>query len=144
MKKDVQYQKLCGQILDILLGVLSSLPPLALHEEPEDCLNAFEDFIVSLIKQSNYLIDSPEKAQALIALVGLCISRAQAKDLLLVANVLFHTYKSMGPASAFQLKIGSYLKQLAEHRLDQEISILFERGLKGKQSNEKHQKQQTS
>lgn len=128
--KDVNYSKLCKQVLDILQQVMATLPPLALHNEPDDCLNAFQDFIYSLIKNNDFLIDSDEKSQAVLALVGVAISRGNAKDLLLVVDVLFNIYKKMGKSS-FHLKIGSYLKQLVDYRKDQDLCALFERGFLG-------------
>eukprot|EP01097_Dermamoeba_algensis_P008810 TRINITY_DN6014_c0_g1_i1.p1 TRINITY_DN6014_c0_g1~~TRINITY_DN6014_c0_g1_i1.p1 ORF type:complete len:244 (-),score=39.16 TRINITY_DN6014_c0_g1_i1:858-1589(-) len=62
------YQILCQKILSVLLNVLSTLPPLALHREPSDCLDAFADFCFNSIKKNNYCIDSPDKTQVCSAL----------------------------------------------------------------------------
>ncbi len=59
----MQYEKLCSRTLGILLTVLGSLQPLALAQEPADCLDAFEQFIVSLIKGDKYAVNSDTKIQ---------------------------------------------------------------------------------
>jgi len=125
--KDANYGRLCSQVLNILSNVLSTLPPLALHDEPADCLDAFEDFILSLIKESDHNVDTPEKSQAVNALVGLVMSRGKAKDLLLLASVLFNINEKVGNRP---FQVSQYLKQLSEHEKDMELSVFFERGLR--------------
>eukprot|EP01117_Protostelium_nocturnum_P005083 TRINITY_DN1838_c1_g1_i6.p1 TRINITY_DN1838_c1_g1~~TRINITY_DN1838_c1_g1_i6.p1 ORF type:complete len:4362 (-),score=1676.63 TRINITY_DN1838_c1_g1_i6:38-13123(-) len=126
--KDANYPKLCSQVLGILLNVLATLPPLALHEEPADCLDAFEDFILSLLKEDNYTIKNQEKAQAIIALVGLIISRGNAKDLLLLTDVLFQINNK---SSELYFPVSGFMKQLSEHKKDGELSVFFDRGYIG-------------
>eukprot|EP01098_Paradermamoeba_levis_P004559 TRINITY_DN1953_c0_g1_i4.p1 TRINITY_DN1953_c0_g1~~TRINITY_DN1953_c0_g1_i4.p1 ORF type:complete len:358 (-),score=88.26 TRINITY_DN1953_c0_g1_i4:280-1353(-) len=123
------YGSLCKRVLDILLNVLATLPPLALHEEPADCLDAFTDFILSLIKKNNFVIDSEEKAQPVVALVGLALSRGNTQHLLLAIDVLFQIHKSSGQGGL--PKVGEYLKQLTNHRKNTELSVIFESALKG-------------
>eukprot|EP01114_Cavostelium_apophysatum_P001689 TRINITY_DN1146_c0_g1_i2.p1 TRINITY_DN1146_c0_g1~~TRINITY_DN1146_c0_g1_i2.p1 ORF type:complete len:4271 (-),score=1642.72 TRINITY_DN1146_c0_g1_i2:54-12866(-) len=130
--KDSNYSKLCRQILEILSSVLSTLPPLALHQEPSDCLDAYQNFIHSLVKGNDFVIDSEERAQAVAALVGLAVSRGNAKDLLLVANLLFQIFQKSNAntsvSGSLKLKIGKYIKQLAAHKRDQDLSVLYDRG----------------
>jgi hypothetical protein len=57
----------------MLQNVLSTLPPLALHNEPADCVDAFQEFTFSLIKEQNFKIDSEEKAQVQIQRIYYCI-----------------------------------------------------------------------
>jgi hypothetical protein len=47
-----------------------------------------------LIKDNNFTIDTPEKAQAVVALIGLAISRGNAQHMLQAIDVLFQIAKS--------------------------------------------------
>lgn len=89
----VQYQQLCKQTLDMIIGVISALPPLALRDEPQDCLDAFNEFIHRLIRDYEYRVDADYKAQAVTALIGLAVSRGEAHYLLRVIDVLFNIVK---------------------------------------------------
>ncbi|PRP73813.1 putative E3 ubiquitin-protein ligase MYCBP2-like, partial [Planoprotostelium fungivorum] len=124
--KEANYGRLCSQVLNILTNVLGTLPPLALHDEPADCLDAFQDFILSLIVGSEYDTGTVERVQAVNALVGLIMSRGKAKDLLLLSGVLFHIHERANRS----LQISQYLKQLAEHDKDMELSVFFDRSLR--------------
>eukprot|EP00029_Vermamoeba_vermiformis_P008050 TRINITY_DN365_c0_g1_i7.p1 TRINITY_DN365_c0_g1~~TRINITY_DN365_c0_g1_i7.p1 ORF type:complete len:4455 (+),score=2004.27 TRINITY_DN365_c0_g1_i7:138-13502(+) len=132
----VQYQQLCKQTLDMIIGVISALPPLALREEPQDCLDAFNEFIHRLIRDYEYRVDADYKAQAVTALIGLAVSRGEAHYLLRVIDVLFNIVKrtALSDESAMRdvevgLKIGTFLKQLDEYKRDQEHAVMTERGL---------------
>ncbi len=50
-------------MLRIIDNILASLPPLALQKEPDDCLNAYQEFILQMIKEANFVIDTEEKLQ---------------------------------------------------------------------------------
>ncbi len=89
----VQYQQLCKQTLDMIISVISALPPLALRDEPQDCLDAFNEFIHRLIRDYEYRVDADYKAQAVTALIGLAVSRGEAHYLLRVIDVLFNIVK---------------------------------------------------
>lgn len=89
----VQYQQLCKQTLDMIIGVISALPPLALRDEPQDCLDAFNEFIHRLIRDYEYRLDADYKAQSVTALIGLAVSRGEAHYLLRVIDVLFNIVK---------------------------------------------------
>jgi len=89
----VQYEQLCKQTLEMIINVISALPPLALRDEPQDCLDAFNDFIHRLIRDYEYRLDADHKAQAVTALIGLAVSRGDAHYLLRVIDVLFNIIK---------------------------------------------------
>lgn len=78
----------------MIISVLSSVPPLALHNEPSDCLDAFRDFVYSLIKNNDFAIDTPEKARAAVAFIGLAISRATPQYILQMVDVLFKIHNA--------------------------------------------------
>ena len=59
----VHFDQLCTRTLGILLGVMASLPPFALHDEPADCVDAFQDFILSRIASHGYLLNSADEVQ---------------------------------------------------------------------------------
>eukprot|EP01127_Copromyxa_protea_P022793 TRINITY_DN8359_c0_g1_i1.p1 TRINITY_DN8359_c0_g1~~TRINITY_DN8359_c0_g1_i1.p1 ORF type:complete len:237 (-),score=33.93 TRINITY_DN8359_c0_g1_i1:151-861(-) len=75
---DANYQKLCSQILDVVINIIQSVGTLALRQEPADCLDAFKLFVSKLLDSYEYKIDSDQKARAAVALVGLAISRGGA------------------------------------------------------------------
>jgi hypothetical protein len=57
------YLELCQQIMTILQNVLSTLSPLALNQEPEDCVNAFQDFIIELLHSKDVQLDTTFRQQ---------------------------------------------------------------------------------
>jgi hypothetical protein len=127
--QDINYQKLSSKTLQIVIDVLSSIPTLALHEEPSDCLDAFKDFIYNLINSYNYQIDTEQKAQAVIALIALAISRGYAQHLLHVIDVLFQVHKRSVLSDTMKdsdhpLKVGHFLRQLAEYGQNKVLPLL--------------------
>jgi hypothetical protein len=127
--KDANYQKLCAKTLQVVIDVLSSIPTLALHDEPTDCLDAFKDFIYNLVASYNFQIDTEQKAQAAIALIGMAISRGYAQHLLQVVDVLFQVHQRHSASETMKdhdptLKIGHFLRQLAEYGKDKEFPLL--------------------
>lgn len=123
--KDANYQRLCNRTLDIVIKVLTSVPALALRDEPADVLDAFRDFIFGLVKSHNFILDSPEKAQAMVALVGLATSRGRARHLFQVIDILFQIHRASGSPSASPhlLSIGAFVKQISEFRRDAELPL---------------------
>ena len=58
--KDIDYAKLCHQIMNTLLEMLMSLPPLSLQQEPVECLDAYQKFIYQMIAEKNFQIQTQE------------------------------------------------------------------------------------
>jgi hypothetical protein len=121
--KDANYQRLCNRTLDIIIKVLTSVPALALRDEPSDVLDAFRDFVLGLIQSQNYVVDTPEKAQAVAALVGLATSRGQARHLLQVIDVLFRIHRAHPSSADSQLSIGPFVKQISEFRREADVPL---------------------
>lgn len=65
----MNYHQLCGETLDIILGVLSTIKPLSLMKEPLDCVNAFSNFISSQIEETEYQIDTENKAKNVVCIL---------------------------------------------------------------------------
>jgi hypothetical protein len=58
--KDVNYVKLCQQIMNTMLQMLSSLPAMSLRNEPADCLDAYQRFIFEMIRERNFQIETAD------------------------------------------------------------------------------------
>jgi len=90
--KDSNYEKLCEQILKMLIKVIEGLPTLSLHKEPSDCIDSYQNFVFDMIERKNFAIENEKALQAVNVLIGIAISRGNAKDVLLVVKTLFNIF----------------------------------------------------
>jgi hypothetical protein len=55
-----------AETLSIIIQVLTSAGPQSLEHEPNDCIAAFMGFITKQIEDQQYVVDTAEKAQAIV------------------------------------------------------------------------------
>ena len=129
--KGSNYEKLCSSILNMLQNVLAELKPLALFDEPSDCINTFYDWVITMIQNRfQHKIDSSLALQSVHTLIALTISRASATQMLNSINKLLCIQKENGNNFKLHIDLSPFLSQLFSHR-KQQFNSLSQFALKG-------------
>jgi hypothetical protein len=64
--QELSYNRLCQRCVTVVLNVLDTLGPLALRNEPADCVQAFADFIAARVAALDHVIDSDDSARVVV------------------------------------------------------------------------------
>ena len=127
-----EHEKLCYSILDILLNIIKELPELALFNESSDCIDAFKNWIVSMLQEKfKHIIDSPLKLQTVKTLIALSVSRANATQLLETVFQLMSIQKKNGTNFRLELDLAAQIQQIIKFKKDSDFPNLCFPALKG-------------
>lgn len=115
----VKYKELCGKTLDILISVLSTIPPMSMRKEPADCVDAFDNFVYSLLENNNFSIAMSEGEKAILALIGLAFSRGGPTSILKALDALFKVLENV--ETDRKIKVGPLLAQYSSLQTNHKV-----------------------
>jgi hypothetical protein len=117
--------------LRTLNTMLKELPLLSLQGEPQDCLDSFHNWLLSVVTDSSGLYSAAIKDETMEALIILALTTGSLTSILSAVDVLISNFASKQTELYSALNLVPFLRQLANWQVDLILSSLSKDGLSG-------------